>query len=453
MRSLPPEGALSGFGRPGATEMDLTAGLQGLSELLGELTRASVLKELGALVVCIGLAWLIAWQLRRMLDIDGSVLFGRRVLDGVLFPVLALLFALLARELLRGVTRPVLFKLAVPILVSLVAIRLTARVLAAALPGSRWVHAVERTVSWVAWVAVVLWVTGVLPPILVELEGVQWRMGGTTVSLRNLIEGGITAAVVLMLTLWVSSVFERKLTRGSGRDLSTRKMVANLLRIVLLSVGLLLALSAVGIDLTALSVLGGAIGVGVGLGLQRIAANYVSGFVILAERSLRIGDMVRVDAFEGCITDIRTRYTVIRALNGSESLVPNELLITQRVENMTLGDRLVLISSPLQVAYGTDLQTLVPLLEAAIASVARVLKEPAPNVQLARFGADGLDLLLNYWISDPENGQGAVRSDVNVEVLAVLDAAGVEIPFPQRVLRHVSVGAVPGATDGAAAPG
>jgi small-conductance mechanosensitive channel len=433
--------------------MDNWYGLTDLAELLDGLTHIGALKELGVLALCLALAWLIAWQLRRMLDVDGSVLFGRSVVDGVAFPLLALMFVLLAREALRGLLRPTLFNLAIPILISLAAIRLTARVLRAALPESRWVAAVERTVSWVAWIAVVLWITGVLPPILEELDGVHWNIGGARVSLRNLVEGGITAGVVMMLTLWLSSALEKKLIRGSGGNLSTRKMVANLIRVVLLAVGLLLALSAVGIDLTALSVLGGAIGVGVGFGLQKIAANYVSGFVILAERSLRIGDIVKVDTFEGRITDIRTRYTVIQALNGREALVPNELLITQRVENATLSDRAALISSPLQVAYGTDVAALLPSLEAVIGSVHRVLSNPAPSVQLAGFGADGLDLMLNFWIGDPENGQGNVRSAVNLSVLQALNEAGVEIPFPQRVLRHVDTPMASGAVSGAAGSG
>ena len=411
-------------------------GLQALNQLFDGLTRVGLMKELGVLGACIALAWLVTRQLRRMLDIDGAVLFGRRGVDGVLFPVIALVLALLSREALRSVLRPTLFKLAIPILLSLAVIRLTARVLKVALPESRWVLAIERTVSWVAWIAVVLWITGVLPPILEGLEDVTWKMGGTSVSLRNMIEGAISAGVVMVLTLWLSSALEKKLLRGSGGDLSMRKMVANLLRMVLLIVGLLVALSSVGIDLTALSVLGGAIGVGVGLGLQRIAANYVSGFVILAERWLRIGDMVKVDTFEGRITDIRTRYTVIHALNGRESLVPNEMLITQRVENSTLADRSVLITSPLQVAYGTDVPILLRALEQVIAAVPRVLATPAPSVQLDGFGADGLNLMLYFWIGDPENGQAAVRSEVNLSVLRALSAAGVEIPFPQRVLRH-----------------
>ena len=210
---------------------------------------------------------------------------------------------------------------------------------------------------------------------------------------------------------------------------------------MLLLVGLLVAMSAAGIPLGALSVLGGAVGVGIGLGLQKLAANYVSGFVILAERSLRIGDVVKVDNFEGCITDISARYTVLRANNGRESIVPNEMMITQRVENCSFADPQVALTTVVQVAYGTDLQGLIPQLVDAMQAVPRVLALPAPAVQLSNFAADGLELTLVFWISDMENGQGNVRSDVNLAVLRTIDQAGVEIPFPQRVMRAVAAGA------------
>ena len=172
---------------------------------------------------------------------------------------------------------------------------------------------------------------------------------------------------------------------------------------------------------------------GIGFGLQKLASNYVSGFVILAEHSLRIGDLVRVDNFEGHITDIKTRYTVIRALSGRESIVPNEMMITQRVENLSLADPNVLISTTVQVAYGTDLDVLMPELVATMRGVPRVLQEPGPGVTLSAFAADGLELTLNFWIADPQNGQGNVRSAVNLAVLRALSARGIEIPFPQRV--------------------
>lgn len=406
-----------------------------LNELLGSLTEPGALTELAVLCACLVLAWALVRRIRGAEVPDGSIWFGQRIVDGVLFPVLALGLAYAARLALHATAHAAVFRLAVPMLISLVVIRLSVRVLGVTFPDARWVRIIERSISWLAWLAVVLWVTGVLPILMDAMDDVHWRVGATRVSLRNIVEGTLTAGLVMVIALWISSVIEKRLLRGSGKTLSLRKMAANVVRVLLLFVGLLLALSAVGIDLTALSVLGGAIGVGVGFGLQKIAANYVSGFVVLAERSLRIGDMVKVDGFEGRITDIRTRYTVIRALNGRESVVPNEMLITQRVENASLADPKIAINSAVQVAYGTDLRALGPKLEAAIRRVPRVLDQPGPAVQLAEFGADGLTLNLAFWIGDPENGQGNVRSDVNLAVLDLLNAEGVEIPFPQRVLR------------------
>ncbi|MGE5865514.1 MAG: mechanosensitive ion channel family protein [Rhizobacter sp.] len=402
--------------------------------LLRQLTSPSALMGAAVLAACLLASWLVCKGLRRVLTVEGSVLFGRRTVDGVLFPVLALVFALLAQYLLVGVVlKGAVFKVAIPILSSLVAIRLLVRVLSHAFPQSEWARAFERTVSWLAWIVAVLWITGVMPAVLDELDKVYLKIGGANVSVRTMIEGSLTAAVVMVLALWVSASIEKKLVRGTGNDLSLRKVVANVVRAVLLFIGLIFAMSAVGINLTALSVLGGAAGVGIGFGLQKIAANYVSGFVILAERSLRIGDMVKVDNFEGRITDIRTRYTVIRATNGREAIVPNEMLIVQRVENASLAtaESQVLISVVVQVAYGTDVRALGPKLEAALAGNPRVLK---PFVQLSNFIANGMELTIRYWLTDPNNDQDRVKAEVNLAILDALTSEKVEFPGPQRVL-------------------
>jgi small-conductance mechanosensitive channel len=209
----------------------------------------------------------------------------------------------------------------------------------------------------------------------------------------------------------------------------------NATRALLLFIGLMFALSAVGVDLTALSVLGGALGVGLGFGLQKLASNYVSGFVILLERSLRIGDNVRVDGFEGRITDIRTRYTVIRALNGRESIVPNETLITQRVENLTGFDVKFSLSTNIIVGMNSDVEQVRRILLDAAAAQPRVLKTPAPSVALVDFVEQGLQFSLSYYINDPQNGQGNVRSDVNLAVLRGLREAGVSLPVPKQVVQ------------------
>ena len=410
-----------------------------MQELIAGLLRPGALMELGVLALCLGLAWLIVRLLRGTPPIDAPIWFGRRIVDGVLFPLLALLLAFAAKLLLAGGVQAAVFKLAVPKLLSLLLIRITVRVLSVTYPHSRWMRIIERSISWVAWLAVVLWVTGVLPLLFEAMDEVQWKIGSGEVSLRNIVEGVLTAGLVMVLALWVAAAIEKRLLSSTGSDLSLRKIAANAVRVLLLFIGLMLALSAAGIDLTALSVFGGAIGVGVGFGLQKIAANYVSGFVILAERSLRIGDMVKVDNFEGRITDIRTRYTVIRALNGREAIVPNEMLITQRVENSSLADPQVLVTSTVQVAYGTDVRALQPLIQAAVAQVPRVLADPPPSAQLLGFAADGMDLSINFWILDPENGHGNVRSEVNLALLKLFDEQGVKIPYPQRDVHMLPV--------------
>ena len=405
-------------------------------QLTAALLKPSALIELGIFVGCLLLAWAVVRLLRGAEATPGSTWFGERIVDGALFPALALLLALLARWLLQDQLPIAVFKLVVPIMVSLAAIRLTVRVLGVTFPDSALMRVVERSVSWLAWVAVVLWVTGVLPLLLKELDDITWKLGGAQVSVRNMLEGAISAVLALLLALWVSSLFEARLLRGASDNLSIRKMAANALRAVLLFVGLVFALSAAGIDLTALGVLGGALGVGIGFGLQKLAANYISGFVILAERSMRIGDMVKVDNFEGRISDITTRYTVIRALNGRESIVPNEMMITQRVENSSLADPKVQLSAVVQVAYGTDLDRLMPQILQAVLRVPRVIAEPEPVVLLTSFAADGLELTVNFWIADPDKGQRGALSDVNLALLKLFDASGVEIPYPQRVVRQ-----------------
>ena len=416
--------------------MAAPAPAEDLGQLFAALARPSALIELAAIAGCLLAAWALVRLVRGRTPTPGPIWFGEHVVDGVLFPALALAFAYAARWALAGQLPIAVFKLALPILISLLVIRLTVRVLHSAYPDSQLMRVFERSVSWIAWGAVVLWVTGLLPLILAELDQITWKIGSTKISVRNVLEGLVAAIVVLMLALWVSAAIEARLLKGATDNLSIRKMAANAVRALLLFVGLMFALTAAGIDLTALGVLGGALGVGIGFGLQKLAANYVSGFVILAERSMRIGDLVRVDNFEGRITDINTRFTKIRAPNGRESIVPNEILITQRVENASLADDRLLLNTVVQVAYGTDVVALIPLLQQAVAAVPRVLADPPPSVMLTQFAADGLELTIAFWIGDATNGQNNVRSAVNLTVLQLFEAQGVEIPFPQRVLHR-----------------
>jgi len=413
------------------------ARIDSLDAWFAALTQSSALTELASLVACVLLAWLVvrvASRARHSAD-ESSILFGRRIVDGVLFPLLLLFFAYAVQALLARMFPLAVFRVAIPVLLALALIRLGVKVLQVAFKNAPLVRALERTISWLAWIAMVLWVSGLLPVILEELDGIKWKVGNSTLSVRTMLEGALTAGVVLLITLWISSALEARLLRSAtGGELSLRKAVSNAARVVLMFVGLLLALSSVGIDLTALSVLGGAIGVGVGFGLQKLAASYVSGFVMLAERSVRIGDNVRVDTFEGRITDINARYTVVRAPSGRESIVPNEMFISNRIENLSLSDLRVLQSTVVSVGYDSDVALVMRLLAEAALSQQRVLRDPEPSANLTNFGADGLEFTLNYWMTDPENGQQNLRSSINLAVLKALRENGIEIPYPQRVI-------------------
>ena len=402
--------------------------------------------EFTTLAACLNLAWLLVSLLQRGLHRGDprSILFGTRIVDGALFPLALLSLAYVARTVLLQWVPLAVFKVAVPVLVSLVVIRIGVKVLQVAYPDAAWVRPIERSISWLAWLGMVLWVTGLLPLVLEELDQIHWKVGGATLSVRTMIEGALTAAAVLLIALWISAAIESRLLHAAtGAELSLRKAVSNAVRALLVFVGLMMALSTVGIDLTALSVLGGAVGVGIGFGLQKLAANYVSGFVVLAERSMRIGDNVRVDNFEGRITSINARYTVVRSSTGRESIVPNEMLITQRVENLSLADPRVWLSTVVSVGYDSDVDLVTKLLgESALAS-SRVLRDPAPTVALSAFGADGLEFTVGFWISDPENGSLGLRSEINRAILSALRAHHIDIPFPQRVVHVQGGGALP----------
>ena len=405
-----------------------------LDKLLSDLSQPGVGLEVAVLLACLSVAFGVCWLIGRNQPKD-SVWFGRGVIDGLLFPLLALVLTYTASRVVEAYQHPALLRVAVPVLISLAGIRFLARVFTAAFPASGFARLMERLFSWMAWIAAVLWIVGLLPPVLDEMENIHLMFGKSRVSLLAVVQGLLSSGAVLVLALWISAALEKRVLREAVNDLSLRKIAANAIRAVLMLVGLLFALSAVGVDLTALSVLGGAVGVGLGFGLQKLASNYVSGFVILFERSLRIGDTVKVDGFEGTVTDIKTRYTLIRATNGRESIVPNEKLITERIENMSLADPKLLVSTAVTVGYDSDVDLVQTLLVDAALTSGRVLKDPAPGARLANLGQDGLEFQVLFWITDPENGQLNVRSDVNIAILKSLRAAGVEIPYPHRVLR------------------
>lgn len=358
---------------------------------------------------------------------------ARSALRRVLAPAASYTLLALATGVLARFQSTTLLRLAMLLLAALISVRLLV-FLVARLSPARSLAAFERAIGFVVWVGVGLRLTGYLAPVIDVLNTIVLPLGVAQVTLWQILSSLFWIALTVLVAYWVGTVIEARLLAMQAVDVSLRAVVARLVRALLLVGAVLLGLSLVGIDVTALSVFGGALGVGIGLGLQRIASNYVSGFIILLERSVRPGDVVRIGELAGTVSAIRTRYSVIRSGEGVEIIVPNEVLTTQTVHNVTTGGRLRL-STKVQVAYGSDPARVIATLVGAAAGRPRVLAEPAPAAYLSGFGADGLDFELIYHISEPQTGRLAVVSDVNQAVYSALNGAGFSIPYPQRDVR------------------
>ena len=403
--------------------------MRDMDQLLQDIQHPLWWLELLGLLLCLGVAWALTRRVSQAMS-GHTRWTGRSVTKGFVFPFLALVlvFGLRALAATHGPTP--LLSLALPVLLSLVVIRMMVRLLTGLFPQSRSVQWMERSVSWLVWLALVMWFTGLDKPLLHELEAVELVFGKNKLSLLTLLQGAAYTGLVLMVSLWLSTLAERALIAPAVMDLSVRKMAGNALRALLMFLGLVIALSSIGVDLTALSVLGGALGVGLGFGLQNLAANYVSGFVILLERSLRIGDNIVMHSFEGQVVDITTRYTLIRGANGQDAVVPNQDLTTgmvlkqRRDVPVTLADGLIL-SSHWLVKHDSDVAVVQAALVQAALGVDRVIHDPAPQAQLREVTPAGLQFTLVYWIKDPMVAQMGVRSEVNLAVLQALRDKGV----------------------------
>ena len=422
-----------------------------ITRLIADSQNARLMWQIGVLVLCALAAWLVRRPLRSWLDASayaGST--GREGMQRIGFPLLMLLAVLVGREVANLTLHATpLLDVAVPLLLALVLVRGVVYSLRFVFGPRESLKTWERTVAWLVWGAFALHLTGLLPRIHAAMEALSFQSGSHRFSLWLLVQAAFVIVLTVLLALASARLVERHLMNLTEMNLSLRMALSKATRTLLLVVAVLVALPAVGIDLTVLSVLGGAIGVGIGFGLQKVASNYISGFIILLDRSVRIGDLVTVDNKYGEVSQIKTRYTLLKALDGTETIVPNETLITQTVINHSLSKPNVRIGIPVQVSYDSDLEQAQSLMLDAARGHARVIHdevENCPKVFLREFADNGIQMELSVWIRDASEGQGNLRSDINWAIWRGFKAAGIEIPFPQRVV-HLKKIARP-ATDG-----
>ncbi|MDQ5879066.1 MAG: hypothetical protein QG638_1801 [Pseudomonadota bacterium] len=408
-----------------------------LNEVWRDLHDPAILWELLALVICMALAGWMQWRLRhRAGRLEGTLHAAEVGLRRIMFPVTALLLVLLARAALQSFTPVALLNLAVPLFLSLALVRAAVFSLRYAFPNALWLKTSERYIAATVWLCLALYLTGLSDPVIAGLESVKFAVGKQKLDLWLILHGVVTALGTLLAALWLAGWLEHRLMRVEGFDSNVRVVIARAGKSILIVLALFLSLALVGIDLTALSVFGGAFAVGLGFGMKTIASNYVAGFIILLDRSIRIGNIIAIDATtSGEVTRITTRYTVVRTLAGTEVIVPNEYLVGNVVRNQTYTDTHVRIPLKVQVAYSADLELAMRLMVEAAAAQPRTLESPAPGAIVVAFGENGIDLELGFWIKDPGEGTGAIRSEINLAIWRSFRANGIEFPFPQREVR------------------
>lgn len=396
--------------------------------------------QLSVILVCGLTAWLANRRVMRALETQTRDVAASGWRDTVvaaaerlMFPTLGLFLLLIARGIVSRVQSAApLLDTALTLLAAFIAIRAVAFVLqrgfAHGAPTRSWV----AIISTFIWAIVALHLLGWLGDILDWMDQAALVFGQTRISLLTLVRLTFSIVLLLLLALWLARWTEHRLERLSRFDVGTRIGLAKFTRFTLLALAILTSLRMAGIDLTALAVFGGALGVGLGFGLQRIASNFVSGIILVFDRSIRPGDIITVGNNMGEVKALHARYVVVRSRDGIETLIPNETLITTDVINWTYSDRRVRVKIPVQTSYADDPESAMRIMLEAARSNPRVLQDPPPVCLLTAFADSGINLELRVWINDPEEGIGNVRSEIYLMVWREFKNHNITIPFPQR---------------------
>ena len=406
----------------------------------------------------IGIAWAIDRRIAHART-AADVAAGRppeSALARVTFPLLAFLLLLVAEWIYeRAFGPPLLLTVAIPLSAAMAVIRALNYGLRRLFPAQAWLPTWERTIGAVVWLLLLLYFVGLLPEVISTLDDIEIPLGKTRVTLLSIASAIAVVLGTLLVTLWISGLIEARLNRASRMDRNLRAVLARLVRAVLLAVGVLIALQGVGFDLTVLTVFSGAIGVGIGLGLQKLASNYIAGFTILLDRSIRIGDTITVEGkWVGVVTSVTARYVLVRRLDGVEVIVPNETLVTTTVLNHSHAAPQIRIPITIPVALDTDVERALATLEEAALADPRVLRDKphAPGAFVAGFADTGVQLELGVWVNDPLVDQLNLRSVIHRAILRAFAERGVALAYPHREVLLTDARGGGGDTSGPAPP-
>ncbi len=411
-------------------------------EIVEDFNTTAAIWQLFVIGAILAISGLLNLHLRKQILAGKINTVYKMLLGGVerlFFPFSAFLLLLIARYSLESWMHVGLLRLGARMLLAMVIIRSIAYILRYVFSPSAWLHSFERVIAWTVWVVVALHISGFLNPVLQILEDVQFTVGKQKLNLLLLLQGGLTIVVTMLIALWLSRTIELRLMASSSINGNWRVIMVKVVRMVAVVVALLMSMAVVGMDITMLSVFGGALGVGLGFGLQKIASNYVSGFIILMDKSLHMGDVVTISNHYGIVKELRSRYIILRKQDGTEIIIPNETMITDVVINHTSAAYKAKVPIPVQVSYESDLDLAIRLLKEIGRTHERTIKdETAIDVTIKSFGQSGIDLVLALWVVNPEEATAKLQSDIYYAIWQRFKANNIQIPYPQQDVRIIS---------------
>ncbi|MEA3159532.1 MAG: hypothetical protein QOD95_1080 [Gammaproteobacteria bacterium] len=412
------------------------------------LSTRNVLIELGVLVVCLLAGGFVGLELTRRYQRQQSrppmALAWRyfATQGNVVVTPIIVVFALvlLANSSLQAAHFDVtILGAAARLVLAYIVVRIGVLVFAASLGNKSWIQNWETRVALLIWLVIAAEYLGWLDPIIATLDSVGIAAGKTRVTVWSVLKLLFTLTLFMLVAAWISRWVERRVKKLTSVAMSTRIGIAKFSNAFLIALSILIGLNAAGVDLTALTVLTGAVGLGLGFGLQSIAANFVSGFVLLMDRSIKPGDVISLSGQSGTSTEnfgwvqeLRGRYVVVRDRDGVEMLVPNQQLISNAVINWSYTDPRIRLKLPVRISYRDDPELALKILLDACEGQARVLRDPAPVSRLMHFSDSGIELELRFWISDPQEGVNNVRSEVNRAIWRLFKEHHITIPMAQR---------------------
>ena len=400
----------------------------------------TTLLQLSAILIALGLS-LFTNQVIKNYVVGSAKNNWKMATDGlvrIISPIIILIVLFLSKIYLDSFQSAPILHIAISLVNALIIIRLGVYFIRYIIKPRPWIRALENTIASLVWIIVALYLFGLLSPIRESLTQIQFSFGENNFSLFLALQVIFGSGIAVLFAVTIGQFIENRLMKVDQLDMNARVMLNKILKITLYVVAVVVALSSIGLDLTFLSVFGGAFGVGLAFGMQKIASNYICGFIILLDKSIHIGDILMVGEHYGVVTLIRSRYTVLRKLDGIEVIIPNETLISENIINHTLTDRKSRISVDVQISYKSSVDKAFEIMLNTAKNESRVLNDPMPSVFLMKFADSGIDLMLSFYILDPEEGSWGLKSDVYREIWKEFQKHDIEIPYPYRTVEIIN---------------